>query len=100
MKRASTFFSVLAICLVLLFDVSAQRKTAKAKFGKICGNPQIKCRTRSVTFQAHEIPFEIPRGNQVIVESEPFYAIILKSVKLKGDINCENAVSERERLDI
>ncbi len=100
MKRASTFFAVLAICLVLLFDVSAQRKTAKAKFGKICGNPQIKCRTRSVTFQAHEIPFEIPRGNQVIVESEPFYAIILKSVKLKGDINCENAVSERKRLEI
>ena len=53
-----------------------------------------------MTFQAHEIPFEIPRGNQVIFESEPFYAIILKSIKLKGTVNCENAVSENERLEI
>lgn len=100
MKRNLTVLAMLIFCFVFASEVTAQRKLTKAKLGKICGNPKIKCRTGKMTFQAHEIPFEILRGNQIIFESEPFYAIVLKSVKLKGKINCENAISENERLKI
>ena len=93
------------VCAMMFFTFSpsadAQKKTVKAKVGKICGNPQIKCRTGDLTFQAHEIPFEIPAGgNAVIFDSEPFYAVILKTVKLNSRVNCENAISEEERLRI
>lgn len=100
MKRNLVFSSILAISLVFSFEINAQRKVSRAASGKICGNPKIECRTGNVTFKAHEIPFKTPRGNRVIYESEPFYAIILKSVKLKGNVTCENAISESERLEI
>jgi hypothetical protein len=88
------------MCFAVPLYVNAQRRPAKAKTGKICGNPQVRCRTGNVTFQAHEIPFVIPKGGTVIIDSEPFYAVILKTVKLNSDVNCENAISEEERLEI
>ena len=89
------------ICAAFSIQVEAQRKTTKATLGKICGNPQLKCRIGDMTFQDHEIPFEIPvSSNSVIVESETFYAVILKTVKLNTKTNCENAISENERLEI
>lgn len=101
MKGKLAFLAALAVCFVFSFGVNAQRKSAKAKLWKICGNPTVKCRTSDMTFQDYEIPFESPHGNSVIVETEPFYAIVLKSVKLKKDYsNCETAVSENERLEI
>lgn len=89
------------ICVIFTINADAQKKTAKTKLGKICGNPQVKCLTPDEDFQTHEIPFEIPSGgNVVIVESEPFYAVILKTVRLNAEINCESAVSETERQEI
>ena len=98
--KKKNFIFLSALLLIFTFvsiNAQAQRKTAKPKLGKICGNPQISCRTADANFQAHEIPFEIPKG-AVIYESETFYAIILKTVKLNSNTNCENAVSEKERL--
>lgn len=100
MKRNLVILAILAICFAFSFEINAQRKPSKAKLWKICGNPKIKCRTGDMTFQPYEIPFESPRGNQVIVESEAFYAVILRSVKLKNYENCENAISEKERLEV
>ncbi|MGI8786450.1 MAG: hypothetical protein ACR2HG_01640 [Pyrinomonadaceae bacterium] len=101
-KTKFTFLVIAAfICVAFSFDANAQRKPLKAKLGTICGNPQVKCRTGDLTFQAHEIPFEIPRNsNPVIVESEPFYMIVLKTVKINSKVNCGNAISENERLEI
>ena len=101
-KRNLIFWvALMMICIAFPFGAKAQRKPAKAKSGKICGNPQLKCRTGGVTFEAHEIPFELSSGgNAVLVDSEPFYAIILKTVKLNSKVNCENAISEDERLKI
>ncbi len=101
MKRSSMFWAAfLIMCAAFLFGVNAQKKTVKAKSGKICGNPEVRCRTGDLTFQAHEISFEIPKGgNVVIIDSEPFYAIVLKTVKLNSEVNCENAISEDERLE-
>lgn len=102
MKKTLAVGACLIICLAFFsLDANAQRKAAKARQGKICGNPALKCRTGDWNFQAYELPFEVPRGGQVIVESEEFYAIVLKSVKLKSDYsNCGTAISEAERLQV
>lgn len=103
MKNKNFIFLCLfaALFVAFPFGTNAQRKSSRQKSGKICGNPNVKCRTGDLTFQPHEIPFEIPKGdNNVIVDSEPFYAVMLKTVKLSPKVNCENAVSETERLQI
>ncbi len=97
MKKFKFLIAPATICFVCSLNANAQKK---AEFGKICGNPNVKCRTGDITFQDYEIPFEMPQGNTVIVDSEPFYAVILKSVKLPADGDCENIFSENERLKI
>lgn len=81
-------------------SVNAQKRFAKAKLGKICGNPQLKCRTGDMVFQDYEMAFEFPKGDMVIVDSEPFYAIILKTVKPNSEADCEKTISDNERLEI
>ena len=67
----------------------------RAKRGSICGNPTVACKT-SVTFQPNDLPFRVP-ANSVIVDTELFYAIVLKSVAAdEGD--CNVFVPEAERL--
>lgn len=93
--------AAIIICAAFSFEASAQANAPKAKQGKICGNPKLKCRTGDMTFPAYEIAFESPRGNYVVAESETFYAIVLKSAKLKADYSdCETAISEKERLQM
>lgn len=102
MKKTNFIFWILlaAFCIALSSDIQAQKRRAKVRLGKICSNPQVECRTADFNFQAHEIPFEIPSNNAVIVQSETFYMIILKSVKPASDADCENIFSEDERLGI
>ena len=71
---------------------SAQRR--RAVRGQVCGDPAMSCGDAN-TFQPYDLPFRIPR-NAVIWESEPFYAVMLKSVSAKE--NCEAHVDEAERL--
>ena len=97
MKKITLLFALAVIGFVFSPNANAQKKT---KFARICGNPNVRCRTGDVTFQDYEIPFEMPKGNSVIVDSESFYAVILKSVKLPTDGDCENVFSESERLKI
>jgi hypothetical protein len=90
------FFSVGLIGAVLVcalvFTVSGE---AQRKRGQICGDPAMRCGAAN-EFQPHDLSFRIPR-NAVIWESEFFYAIMLKSIKATDD--CENHVSEDERLE-
>jgi len=80
-----------------IFGLSTASQT-RAQLGTICGDPTARCRTRE-NFQPYELPFETGK-NYVIVESKPFYAVILKSIKLNADqSNCDKAVTERERTD-
>ena len=73
----------------------------KVAQGRICGNPNIKCKTDSAMFSANDIQFEVPR-NSVISESEPFYAVIIKSSSVKdffgGEEDCKAVDTEEERL--
>ncbi len=100
MRKQFLFYATLMIFVLIPMTVEAQRKPPEAAMGKICGNPQIECRSGDAQFQSHEIGFEIPKNNVVIYDSEPFYAVILKTVKLSADAGCENAISETERLEI
>ncbi|MDQ2745907.1 MAG: hypothetical protein M3T96_01435 [Acidobacteriota bacterium] len=98
MKKYFMFQAILLIAWVAIpIGVNAQRRPVKT--AKVCGNPQIKCRTDASFFQPHELAFEIPKNNSVIVDSEFFYAIILKTVKLNSNTTCDNAISEDERLE-
>lgn len=98
-RKILLLVALIMMCVIFSFEGNAQKRPAK--FGKICGNPNVKCGTGEVIFQEHEIPFEVSaQGNPIIIDSEPFYAVILKSVKLNSETNCDNAFSENERLEI
>jgi hypothetical protein len=84
---AVTIFTVLTL---------AGSAFAQKRLGKVCGNPSLPCKSRS-GFQPYELPFDTGK-KFVIVESEPFYAVILKSVRLKNPDDCENAIPETEPL--
>ena len=70
-------------------------KVKRASAAAICGNPKVACKT-SITFEPYNLPFRVP-ANAVILDTEPFYVVILKSVLTKGD-SCEVFVPEKERL--
>jgi hypothetical protein len=95
MKNKITFLLVLGILSVC---TAFGQKNA---LGKICGNPNVKCKTDATMFGVNDIQFEIPK-NSVIAESELFYAVILKSRPIKdffgaaGD--CWAVDTEAERL--
>jgi len=91
-----TFAALLTIVVFATFiiDASAQRRRSP-KHASICGNPNVTCRT-SVTFEPHNLPFRVP-ANAAIYDTELFYAVILKSMRVKND-DCKVFVSEAERL--
>ena len=87
----------MALLLLLSSAIVAQShaKTRRASAAAICGNPRITCKT-SVTFQPHDLPFRVP-ANAVIIDTEPFYVVILKSVPSNND-SCDVFIPETERL--
>ena len=70
----------------------AQRRR-QAQRGQVCGDPAMSCGEANM-FQPYDLQFRIPK-NAVIWESEPFYAVMLKSVNAKHD--CNSHVDETER---
>jgi hypothetical protein len=94
--RPSLFLLLCSFIVSLTISATAQRST---NFGRVCGDPTEACKTRE-DFQAFEIPFEYGKG-MAISQSEMFYAVIVKSVKLKSDeSDCETALPESDRLAI
>ena len=95
-------------CLVLacvlaggpqMFWASGQRRRAarRPRPAQICPDPSVPCPT-TVNFSPHDLPFRVP-ANALIWETEPFYAIILKSVGVSADgDNCDRFIPEAERL--
>ncbi|MFN2502480.1 MAG: hypothetical protein ABR530_10775 [Pyrinomonadaceae bacterium] len=96
MKRTLILLSLIVVSLGLCLTVNAQRK---AKLGAVCGHPTAPCKNKE-NFQKHDLPFDTGR-NYVIVESQWFYGIVLKSKRIRDFGNCERpSFSERERLEI
>lgn len=62
----------------------------------VCGNPRLPCKT-TATFQPNDLPFRVP-ANAVILDTELFYAVVLKSVRANED-DCNTFVPEPERLE-
>ena len=75
-------------------NVTAQRRQATTH-ASICGNPKVPCQT-SVTFPANDLPFRVPK-KAVIVDTQPFYAIILKSMASEN-AGCDVFIPESDRL--
>ena len=75
-------------------DIAAQGRRATTH-AAVCGNPKIRCQT-SATFEANDLPFQVPQ-NSVIVDTVPFYAIVLQS-KVVRDDDCKIFIPERDRL--
>lgn len=96
MSGAIRSIFLVGLFLTLCAVADGQRSST---VGNVCGDPTAACRTRE-SFQAYELPFDFGKGNAVIAESKPFYAVILKSVKLKTDqSDCAGKFPEAERLD-
>lgn len=97
MKSMSRKFFSLALLLLLSSAVIAQshQKARRASAAAICGDPKVACKT-SATFQPHDLPFRVP-ANAVIWDTDPFYAVILKSMPAPND-SCDIFIPETERL--
>src|SRR2546422_4205503 len=80
--------------LGLSANSAAQGRRATTR-AAICGNPKIACKTIA-TFQPNDLPFQVPK-NAVIVDTVPFYAIILQSMSVSND-SCDVFIPERDRL--
>ena len=95
--RTSAFMLAVSAASALNYDAFGQSRATgqRAKKASICGNPLVACKSRD-TFQPNDLPFRVP-ANSVIFDTEPFYAIILKSINVTDD-NCDVFVPERERL--
>ncbi|HMM81477.1 MAG TPA: hypothetical protein PKC65_15805 [Pyrinomonadaceae bacterium] len=92
-KTLLVITAMVAVCF-LFGSVQAQKKPKKLP--RVCGNPDEACKGRSY-FQSYDLPVEWPE-NSVIAESEPFYAIILKSAKFdySSGADCEKVYSDSE----
>ncbi|HEX8719310.1 MAG TPA: hypothetical protein VF736_01585 [Pyrinomonadaceae bacterium] len=75
---------------------SAQRGRRAPRPATLCPDPTARCRS-SVEFQPHQLPFVVPPSG-VIAETEPFYAVVLKSVRDPSrGTDCNVFVPEPER---
>jgi hypothetical protein len=89
------FLLIAVLSTGFLFPAVTAAQT-KAQLGIVCGDPTSRCRSRE-NFQPYELPFETGK-KFVIVRSNLFYSIILKSVKLNADqSNCADAIPESDR---
>ena len=93
-SRCLALFVLLAL-LALSVETAANQRTKRPR-GSICGNPKVACKT-SATFHPNDLPFRVPE-NSVIFDTELFYAIVLKSMRVKDD-NCDVFIAEDERLE-
>ncbi len=88
-------FFIFAIASLTISSSTLAQRRRPTRHAAVCGNPQVACKT-SATFKAYDLPFRVGE-NSVIVDTVPFYAVILKSVG-KSEEDCDAFVPEPERL--
>jgi len=95
-KKAIVLGVILSSLALSVYVAVGQSHTSRQRArASICGNPNVPCKT-TATFQPYDLPFRVPK-NSVIFDTEPFYAITLKSVPA-DEGNCNVFVPETERL--
>lgn len=88
----------LLVVVALGFDVNSQtRRGRRPQRGTVCFDPTLQCKT-TATFEKYDLPFRIP-ANAVIWESEPFYAVILTSVRFRDEDCYTKFIPEEQRLE-
>ena len=75
---------------------AAQARRRAPRTAAVCPDPTVRCRT-SVEFQPYQLPFRVP-ADAVILETEKFYVVILKSVRDTSQ-DCTTFIPEAERLE-
>ena len=95
MKSTFTFALIVIATLIASVTANAQTHRPVKHGGQICGNPKVACKT-SATFEANDLPFQVGK-DMVIVDTLPFYAVMLKSMAVKDD-NCDVFIPEADRL--
>jgi hypothetical protein len=99
LSRACIFLLLLVAAGNVYSAASAQRGATargnRAEPPKVCPDPAAPCPS-SMPFEPHDLKFRLPK-NAVIFETEEFYAVVLKTVRVK-DTDCEKFVAEYERL--
>lgn len=100
MKKRFLYGVLIGLLAVVMLGLTAEsqtRRDRRPQRGAICFDPTVACRT-TANFEPYDLPFRIP-ASAVIWESEPFYAIILKSVRYR-ERDCERRfIPEAERLE-
>src|SRR6266404_4412766 len=94
LRRLACGFAAVTVVTLIGGSTPGQRRRSTTH-AAICGNPMISCPTIA-TFQPNDLPFRVPK-NAVIVDTVPFYAIILQSMSVSND-NCDVFIPERDRL--
>ena len=89
---------VAVLCSSVHFGTAqAQRRRRRPpQRSVICGNPNVQCRAMG-NFRPFDLPFRLPE-RAVIYETQPFYAVILRSVRMRDYDDCNSFVPEEERL--
>ena len=102
LKLRSNVFTLGILLAVLCSSVhfgtaQAQRQRRRPQQrAVICGDPNMQCRGVE-NFRPFDLPFRLPE-HAVIYETQPFYAVILQSVRMRDYDDCNSFVSEAERL--
>lgn len=84
-----------ADCRVALAQRKAATRAARARPAKVCPDPVVPCPSE-MTFEPYDLRFRLPK-NAVIYDSEEFYAVILKTVRMASYDDCDKFVPEDER---
>lgn len=94
--RCATCAALLLSAAACALAAGAQRRPARAKGqpGKVCFDPEAPC-PMSMPFEPNDLKFRLPK-NAVIFDSEEFYAVVLKSLRV-AETDCEKFVPESER---
>lgn len=98
--KSTLIRSILIVAIATSFvtapsKTSAQKRHRAAGHYTVCGNPNVPCKS-AYTFEPYALPFRA-RDSSVIIDTELFYAVILKSVGVSEE-DCKVFVSEDERL--
>ncbi len=95
--RTFSFAITLVMCVAAVGSLlsHAQSRGSNQAGAQVCGDPTQPCRSIA-TFEPYDINFRIIKQS-VIWESEPFYAIILKSMRV-AEGECDKFISEDDRL--
>jgi len=96
-----TKYDYLVAIIMCVTVVTSYGQGKRSSAGSVCGDPTVPCKIRHVeNFQPADLPFDQGK-NYGIYQSQPFYAIVLKSKKLPDWGDCAKPTfKEEERLEI